>query len=121
MTDQSDAGKWKVVFFWPKDFTVICPTDIAAFGKPAGEFADRDTVISGVSTDSEFVHLNWRVDNSDIKDLPFPMLADVKREPSTALGILDETAGVPLRVTFVVEPATTSTLTPRRKGGQSAP
>jgi lipoyl-dependent peroxiredoxin subunit C len=104
VTDQSDAGKWKVVFFWPKDFTFICPTEIAAFGKLSGEFADRDTVIYGVSTDSEFVHLNWRVYNNDIKDLPFPMLADVKRELSMALGVLDKQAGVPLRVTFVVDP-----------------
>lgn len=104
INNESDAGKWKVVFFWPKDFTFICPTEIAAFGKLAGEFADRDTVVYGVSTDSEFVHLNWRVYNEDIKDLPIPMLADIKRELSTALGILDKDAGVALRATFVVDP-----------------
>ena len=82
ISDQSDAGKWKIVFFWPKDFTFICPTEIAAFGKLAGEFADRDAVVYGVSTDSEFVHLNWRVHNADIRDLPIPMLADIKRELS---------------------------------------
>ncbi|WP_424810827.1 peroxiredoxin [Roseococcus sp. YIM B11640] len=104
ITSESDAGKWKIVFFWPKDFTFICPTEIAAFGKLAGEFADRDAVVYGVSTDSEFVHLNWRVHNADLKDLPIPMLADVKRELSTALGILDKNAGVALRATFVVDP-----------------
>jgi len=104
ITNETDAGKWKVVFFWPKDFTFICPTEIAAFGKLSGEFADRDTVCYGVSTDSEFVHLNWRVYNEDIKDLPIPMLADVKRELSMALGILDKDAGVALRATFVVDP-----------------
>ncbi|MBS7810652.1 peroxiredoxin [Roseococcus pinisoli] len=104
ITDTSDAGKWKIVFFWPKDFTFICPTEIAAFGKLAGEFADRDTVVYGVSTDSEFVHLNWRVYNEDLKDLPIPMLADIKRELSSALGILDKSAGVALRATFVVDP-----------------
>jgi len=104
ITETSDAGKWKVVFFWPKDFTFICPTEIAAFGKLAGEFADRDTVVYGASTDSEFVHLNWRVYNEDIKNLEIPMLADVKRELSTALGILDKDAGVPLRATFIVDP-----------------
>jgi peroxiredoxin (alkyl hydroperoxide reductase subunit C) len=104
INNASDAGKWKVVFFWPKDFTFICPTEIAAFGKLAGEFADRDAVCYGVSTDNEFVHLNWRVHNNDIKNLPIPMLADVRRELSAALGILDKGAGVALRATFIVDP-----------------
>jgi len=104
ITESTDAGKWKIVFFWPKDFTFICPTEIAAFGKLAGEFSDRDAVVYGVSTDSEFVHLNWRVYNEDIKNLEIPMLADVKRELSLALGILDKDAGVALRATFIVDP-----------------
>jgi peroxiredoxin (alkyl hydroperoxide reductase subunit C) len=104
LTEQSDAGKWKVVFAWPKDFTFVCPTEIAAFGKLNGEFADRDAVIYGVSTDSEFVHLAWRQNHADLKDLPFPMLADIKRELSTALGILDKAEGVCLRATFIVDP-----------------
>ena len=107
ISSESDAGMWKVIFFWPKDFTFICPTEIVAFGKLSREFADRDAVCYGVSTDSEFVHLNWRVYNDDIRDLPIPMLADVKRELSTALGILDKDAGVPLRATFIVDPAGT--------------
>ena len=72
--------KWKLVFFWPKDFTFVCPTEIVAFGKLAGDFADRDTVVYGVSIDSEFVHLNWRLHHEDLRTLPIPMLADVKRE-----------------------------------------
>lgn len=104
ITSASDAGKWKIVFFWPKDFTFICPTEIAAFGKLAGEFADRDAVVYGVSTDSEFVHLNWRVHNADIRNLEIPMLADTKRELSAALGVLDKAAGVALRATFIVDP-----------------
>ena len=103
-TEKSDAGKWKIVFFWPKDFTFVCPTEIAAFGKISGEFKDRDAVIYGVSTDSEFVHLAWRNNHADLKDLPFPMLADVKRELSQTLGILDKKEGVALRATFVVDP-----------------
>jgi peroxiredoxin (alkyl hydroperoxide reductase subunit C) len=104
ISNESDAGKWKIVFFWPKDFTFICPTEIAAFGKLAGDFADRDAVIYGASLDSEFVHLNWRVHNKDIHDLPIPMLADNKRELSGALGIIDKAAGVTLRATFIVDP-----------------
>jgi alkyl hydroperoxide reductase subunit AhpC len=80
ITDATDSGKWKVVFFWPKDFTFVCPTEIAAFGKLAREFTDRDTVIWGASTDSEFVQLAWRRSHPDLKDLPFPMLADIKRD-----------------------------------------
>ncbi len=104
ITDKDFAGKWKVYFFWPKDFTFVCPTEIAAFGKMNGDFADRDTQILGGSTDSEFVHLAWRNNHADLKDLPFPMLADVKRELCTALGILDPNAGVAQRATFVVDP-----------------
>ncbi|MFZ5789352.1 MAG: peroxiredoxin [Pseudomonadota bacterium] len=101
---RSDEGMWKIVFFWPKDFTFVCPTEIAAFGQLNGEFNDRDAVIYGVSTDSEYVHLAWRQSHADLKDLPFPMLADIKRELSTALGVLDEAEGVALRATFIVDP-----------------
>ena len=103
ITDQSNAGQWKVVFFWPKDFTFVCPTEIAAFGKLNGEFNDRDAVVYGVSTDSEFVHLAWRQNHADLKALPFAMLADIKRELSQALGVLDKSEGVALRATFIVD------------------
>jgi peroxiredoxin (alkyl hydroperoxide reductase subunit C) len=104
INDRSNEGKWKVVFFWPKDFTFVCPTEIAAFGKINGDFNDRDTVVYGVSTDSEFVHLAWRQNHADLKELPFPMLADIKRELSTELGVLDKKEGVALRATFIVDP-----------------
>ena len=104
INERSHEGKWLVVFFWPKDFTFVCPTEIAAFGKLNGEFADRDTQVLGASTDSEFVHHAWRVHHDDLRDLPFPMLADIKRELSTELGILDKTEGVALRATFIVDP-----------------
>ena len=104
ISDKSDAAKWKVVFFWPKDFTFVCPTEIAAFGKLNREFNDRDAVLYGASTDSEFVHLAWRQNHADLKALPFPMLADLKRELSQSLGILDKAEGVCLRATFIVDP-----------------
>jgi alkyl hydroperoxide reductase subunit AhpC len=97
-------GKWKVVFFWPKDFTFVCPTEIVAFGKLNKDFADRDAVVLGASVDSEFVHLAWRQHHADLKSLPIPMLADVKRELSAALGILDPAAGVSQRAVFIVDP-----------------
>jgi alkyl hydroperoxide reductase subunit AhpC len=104
ITDQSDPGKWKILFFWPKDFTFVCPTEIAAFGKLNRDFNDRDTVVWGASTDSEYVHLAWRRTHPDLKDLPFPMLADIKRELSNGFGILDKNEGVPLRATFIIDP-----------------
>ena len=98
------AGKWRVIFFWPMDFTFVCPTEIAAFGKLEKEFRARDAQLLGASTDSEYVHLAWRRDKEELKDLPFPMLADVKRELTTALGILDADAGVAQRATYIVDP-----------------
>jgi len=104
INDKNDEGKWKVVFFWPKDFTFVCPTEIAAFGKLNKEFAERDAVVYGASIDSEYVHLAWRQNHADLKSLPFPMLADLKRELSSSLGILDKNEGVALRATFIVDP-----------------
>lgn len=95
--------KWKIYFFWPKDFTFVCPTEIAAFGKLNQEFLDRDCHLLGGSTDSEFVHLAWRNHHDDLRDLPFPMLSDIKRDLCEQLGILDIKAGVAQRATFIVD------------------
>jgi lipoyl-dependent peroxiredoxin subunit C len=104
VSNASYKDKWLVVFFWPKDFTFVCPTEIAAFGKLNGDFKDRNAQLLGASIDSEFVHLAWRNSHPDLKNLPFPMLADIKRELCTELGILDKNAGVPMRATFIVDP-----------------
>jgi len=104
VTEQTYPNRWKVYFFWPKDFTFVCPTEIAAFGKLEREFADREAQVLGVSIDSEYVHLAWRNSHPDLKDLPFPMIADLKRELSQALGVLDKKEGVALRATFIVDP-----------------
>jgi len=104
ISNETYQGKWLVVFAWPKDFTFVCPTEIAEFGRLNEEFQDRDAQVLGLSTDSEFVHLNWRRSHEDLKNLPFPMLSDIKRELSEALGILDDAEGVCLRATFIVDP-----------------
>jgi peroxiredoxin (alkyl hydroperoxide reductase subunit C) len=104
INNQSFPGKWKVYFFWPKDFTFVCPTEIAAFGKLNKEFEARNAQLLGGSTDSEFVHLAWREHHPQLNKLPFPMLADIKRDLSEQLGILDIKAGVCLRATFIVDP-----------------
>ena len=97
-------GKWLIVFFWPKDFTFVCPTEIAEFGKLDDQFKDRDAQIIGVSTDSEFVHLAWRQQKDELKTLPFPMFSDIKRDLSQNLGVLDIDAGVARRATYIVDP-----------------
>lgn len=104
VTDKSYPGQWLVVFYWPKDFTFVCPTEIAEFGRLTEEFADRDAQVLGVSTDNEFVHHAWKRDHEDLRALPFPMVSDIKRELADQLGILDRTEGVALRATFVVDP-----------------
>ena len=104
IANDSFPGKWLVVFAWPLDFTFVCPTEIAEFGRRNADFADRDAQVLGLSCDSEFVHVAWRQHHADLKDLPFPMLADKKRELCQALGILHPQDGVPLRATFVVDP-----------------
>jgi peroxiredoxin (alkyl hydroperoxide reductase subunit C) len=104
INDKTDRGKWKVVFFWPKDFTFVCPTEIAAFGKRNRDFEDRDAKVLGVSVDNEFVHVAWRKSHPDLKDIPFPMVADLNRDLSKALGILHPTEGVSMRATFIVDP-----------------
>ena len=104
LSQASFPGAWKVVFLWPMDFTFICPTEIAEFGRRHADFADRDAELLGASTDSEYVHLAWRKDHPDLRALPFPMLADIKRELVGKLGILHPTEGVAMRATFVVDP-----------------
>ncbi len=104
INNETYKDKWQVVFFWPMDFTFICPTEIAEFGKRSKDFADRDAQVLGASTDTHFVHLAWRNNHPDLKKLPYPMLADTKRELSSALGVLHKEEGIALRATFIVDP-----------------
>ncbi|GAS88348.1 peroxiredoxin [Mycolicibacterium brisbanense] len=106
VTSDDHPEKWRVIFFWPKDFTFICPTEIAAFGRLNDEFTDRDAQILGASVDNEFVHFQWRAQHGDLRDLPFPMLSDIKRELCAATGVLNED-GVADRATFIVDPDNT--------------
>lgn len=100
---ESTRGQWLVLFSWPMDFTFVCPTELAEFGRRAVDFQDRDARLLGFSTDTHYVHLAWRRDHPDLRGLPYPMLADTRRELSQALGVLHDD-GVPLRATFIVDP-----------------
>ena len=104
ITTSDLRGKWSVVFFWPLDFTFVCPTEIAEFNKELRAFKDRDAVVLGGSTDSQFVHLAWRQNHADLKNLGYPMLADNKKELTEALGILHPDEKVPLRATYIIDP-----------------
>lgn len=97
-------GKWAVMFWWPKDFTFVCPTEIAEFNKNYSEFEDRDTVLLGASTDSEFVHLAWRNDHDDLRGLQFPMIADTSKSLAEDLGILEANEKIAYRATFIIDP-----------------
>ncbi len=103
ITDLDYPGKWKVYFFWPADFSLLCPTEIAAFGQFDAEFQKRDTQVLGGSTDSEWAHRAWRATDPSLKNLTFPMLADVKKDLCGQLGILSLN-GMAQRATFVVDP-----------------
>lgn len=104
ITNETYAGKWQVLFFYPKDFTFVCPTEIAAFADLNDEFKARNAQVLTGSTDGEFVHWAWRKHQPELKELPFPMLADVKRELSESLGILDKEEGVSQRAVFIFDP-----------------
>jgi len=97
-------GKWKVVFFWPKDFTFVCPTEIIGYGELLSDFRDRDAELIGASTDTDFVHHAWRKADERLAAADFPWIADNKKELANALGIVAPDAGVAYRATFIVDP-----------------
>lgn len=97
-------GKWAVMFWWPKDFTFVCPTEIAEFNKNFSNFRDRDTLLLGASTDSEYVHLAWRKDHKDLRDLRYPMIADTSKSLAEDLGILEAKEKIAYRATYIIDP-----------------
>ncbi|MBI2842796.1 MAG: peroxiredoxin [Armatimonadetes bacterium] len=94
-------GKWVVLFFWPLDFTFICPTEILEFSRRVTEFEDLNAVILGASTDSKYAHRAW---TEKIGKINFPMLSDIAKEVSSDYGILIEGRGIALRGTFIIDP-----------------
>jgi len=102
--DHKGKGEWMVMFWWPKDFTFVCPTEIAEFNKRAQDFSDRDAMLIGASTDSEFVHAAWRRDHDDLRGLTFPMLADTSKSLAEDLGILEANEKIAYRATYIVDP-----------------
>ncbi|MDP7008924.1 MAG: peroxiredoxin [Phycisphaerales bacterium] len=98
-------GQYVVLFFWPLDFTFVCPTEIIAHEKRVDEFKDRNVQLIGCSIDSQFTHAAWRntsFENGGIGEVRFPMVADVKHQIATDYGILHD-AGVALRASFLID------------------
>lgn len=104
INEKSFSGKWKVIYFYPKDFTFVCPTEIVEFSKLNSEFLDRDTILMGGSIDNEFCKLAWRRSHKDLNKLNSWMFSDPTGEFAKSLGVLDAAEGVPLRATFIVNP-----------------
>ena len=119
LTEKSFPGKWKVIMFYPKDFTFVCPTEIVAYDKLVNDFNDRDAVLLMGSTDNEFCKLAWRNAHEDLKKTNSWMFADLLKQRqeyeedrytlvdgglADQLGVLDRVNGVALRATFIVDP-----------------
>ena len=103
-SNEDIKGKWCCIFFWPQDFTFVCPTEIASFGAKEQEFKDKNCVLLGCSVDSIFCHLAWKQQNQMLKEsVNFPMLSDAKHELSKSLGVLNNN-GVSERATFIINP-----------------
>ncbi|MCH7723868.1 MAG: peroxiredoxin [Bacteroidetes bacterium] len=102
--DHKDENKWMVMFWYPKDFTFVCPAEIAEFSNKNDEFEKKNTMLIGASTDSEFVHLAWKNDHPDLKDLKMPLLADTSKSLGKDLGILEAEEKIAYRATSIVDP-----------------
>jgi len=101
-------GKYVVVFFYPLDFTFVCPTEVAAFSDRYHEFESIDTEVLGISVDSEYAHLAWiQTDRKlgGVGDLNYPLVSDLKKSIATAYNVLDPDAGVALRGLFIIDRA----------------
>jgi alkyl hydroperoxide reductase subunit AhpC len=104
ISESSFPGKWKVIYFYPKDFTVVCPTEIVGFNALAEEFENRETILMGGSVDNEYVKLAWRRESDELSRLAHYQFGDTAGALVDQLGIREKTEGVALRATFIVDP-----------------
>jgi len=113
ITDTSYQGKWKIIVYYPKDFTFVCPTEIVAYDKLTKDFEDRDAVLLTGSTDNEFCKVAWQNAHADLKKITHNQFADTQRYNMETgenlslieqLGVFYQPAGAALRATFIVDP-----------------
>lgn len=94
-------GKWVVLFFWPLDFTFVCPTEVTAFSRRINEFKELGAEVLGASTDSKYTHLAWK---EKIGEINYPMISDITKEISSQYGVLLDAEGISLRGLFIIDP-----------------
>jgi len=104
ITESSFPGKWKVIYFYPKDFTYVCPTEIVGFNQLVEQFEQHDAVLMGGSVDNEYVKLAWRRADPELDKLAHYQFADITGSLIDQLGIRRKSEGVALRATFIVDP-----------------
>ena len=112
ITEKSFEGKWKIIVYYPKDFTFVCPTEIVAYDKLASDFADRDAILLTGSTDNEFCKVAWQKVHPDLQKITHTQFADTQRWNEVTgnlslieqLGVFYAPAGAALRATFIVDP-----------------
>ena len=100
-------GKYVVLFFYPLDFTFVCPTEITAFSDRYSDFSSKNTEVLGVSVASHFSHLSWiqtARNQGGLGDINYPLVSDLKKEIATAYNVLDDAEGVALRGLFIIDP-----------------
>ncbi|MCM2358350.1 MAG: peroxiredoxin [Geobacteraceae bacterium] len=95
-------GKWLILFFYPLDFTFVCPTEIRGFNEAFDLFKEKNTVILGASVDSKWSHKAW-IERGDLGELKYPLLSDLKKETARDYGVLDEREGVAMRGLFIID------------------
>ena len=107
ITEKSFEGKWKIIVYYPKSFTFVCPTEIVGYDKLYHDFEDRDAVLLTGSIDNEFCALAWQNNHLDLKKIKHIQFADTQRGDLSLveqLGVFYNTAGAPLRATFIIDP-----------------
>lgn len=107
INEKSFAGKWKVIVYYPKSFTFVCPTEIVGYDRLYQDFADRDAVLLTGTTDNEFCVLAWQKNHEDLGRIRHMQFADTARDGRSLvnqLGVFHAVAGAPLRATFIVDP-----------------
>ena len=104
VTDQTIKGQWSVFFFYPADFTFVCPTELGDVADLYKEFQKIGVEVYGVSTDTHFTHKAWHDASDTIKKIQYPMIGDPTHAISRNFGVLIEEEGLALRGTFVVNP-----------------
>lgn len=107
ITEESFTGKWKVIVYYPKSFTFVCPTEIVGYDKLFQDFEDRDAVLLTGSTDNEFCALAWQKTHPDLGKIKHTQFADTQRGELSLveqLGVFFGPVGAPLRATFIIDP-----------------